>query len=109
RRPDTHIQDMLCRSNSENHANPIKIKELAAIAHLSSSQFERRFRKVFQITPTKHILNVRIRSACNLLSSTNDTIASVAQETGFYDHSHFIRSFKKEIGLSPSAYRKQGG
>jgi AraC-like DNA-binding protein len=91
-----------------NHARPIKIEELARIANLSSSQFERRFRKVFQITPTQHILNVRIRAACNLLASTNDTIASVAVESGFYDHSHFIRGFKKTMGISPSEFRRQG-
>lgn len=93
----------------KNHAQPIKIEELAKVARLSPSQFDRRFKKVFHITPTRHILNVRIRSACNLLASTHDTIASIALEAGFYDHSHFIRSFKKLIGLSPSAYRKQGG
>jgi AraC-like DNA-binding protein len=92
----------------EKYASPIKIDELADIANLSPSQFERRFRKVFKITPTKHILNVRIRAACNLLSSSNDTIASVAVDSGFYDHSHFIRGFKRVMGISPSEFRKQG-
>ena len=92
----------------ENHAEPIKIEELAKIVHLSPSQFERRFRRVFHITSTRHILNVRIRSACKLLATTHDTIASIALETGFYDHSHLARSFKKLMGLSPSAYRKEG-
>ncbi|VGO20498.1 Melibiose operon regulatory protein [Pontiella sulfatireligans] len=91
----------------ENHASPIRIEELAKIANLSSSQFERRFKKVFDITPTKHILNVRIRAACNLLSTTNETIASIALESGFYDHSHFIRNFRKVMGLSPKEYREQ--
>lgn len=93
----------------ENHTHPIKIEDLAKMVHLSPSQFERRFRKVFHITSTRHILNVRIRAACQRLATTNDTISSIALETGFYDHSHFIRSFKKLIGLSPSAYRKEGG
>jgi AraC-like DNA-binding protein len=88
-----------------HHAEPIKIEELARVAHLSSSQFERRFKKVFQITPTKHIVNVRIQAACNLLSSTNDTIASIALNAGFYDHSHFSRIFQKAMGISPSEYR----
>lgn len=92
----------------EHYAQPIKIDELAKVSHLSASQFERRFKKVFDITPTRHVLNVRIRAACNLLTSTHDTIASVALETGFYDHSHFVRSFKKLMGLLPSAYRKEG-
>jgi AraC-like DNA-binding protein len=92
----------------ENYARPISVDELAHIAALSPSQFERRFKKVFDITPTKHVLNVRIRAACNLLTSTNDTIASIALDSGFYDHSHFIRGFKKVMGISPSAYRSEG-
>ena len=55
----------------------------------------------------KHILNVRIRAACNLLAKTNDTIASIALESGFYDHSHFTRNFKKVMKVSPSEYRAQ--
>jgi AraC-like DNA-binding protein len=92
----------------ENYDQPIKIEALAKIIHVSISQFERRFRKVFQITPTRHILNVRVSAACNLLSSTHDTIASIAVATGFYDHSHFVRNFKKVTGCAPSAFRAQG-
>lgn len=92
----------------ERYAEPIKIEDLAKQVGLSSSQFERRFKKVFQITPTRHVLNVRLRAACDLLANTNDTIASIALDAGFYDHSHFIRNFKKTMGLSPSEYRASG-
>lgn len=92
----------------EHYAEPIRIEDLAAVMNLSPSQFERRFKKVFQITPTKHILNVRIRAACHQLSTTNDTIASVGLDAGFYDHSHFSRNFQKAMGISPSEYRERG-
>jgi PAS domain S-box-containing protein len=92
----------------ENYSDPIKVDDLAKIMHLSSSQFERSFKKVFNISPTKHILNVRVRAACRLLSTTNDTIASIALECGFYDHSHFIRNFRKVMGVSPREYREGG-
>lgn len=92
----------------EHYAEQIKVEDMAGIMHLSPSQFERRFKKVFQITPMKHLLNVRLRAACSLLSTTNDTIAKIALETGFYDHSHFIRSFRKVMGMSPREYRERG-
>jgi PAS domain S-box-containing protein len=91
----------------EIYAQCLKLDDLAKVACLSPSQFERRFKQLFDITPAKHILNVRIRAACNLLSSTNDTIASIALETGFYDHSHFARGFKKVMGISAGEYRSQ--
>jgi transcriptional regulator GlxA family with amidase domain len=90
----------------DNFSQSIEIKELAALVHLSVSQFERRFRKVFQISPLKHIMNVRIRAA-SLRFTTNDTIAAIALDCGFYDHSHFTRNFRKIMGSSPKEYRKQ--
>ena len=92
----------------KHYAEPIKTDDLASMANLSSSQFERRFKKVFQISPSQHILNVRIRAACNILSATNDTIASIAIDCGFYDHSHLSRNFQKTVGISPSEFRAQG-
>jgi PAS domain S-box-containing protein len=105
-RPYTEMRVVL-EYVKDHHAQPIAVKELAALAHLSISQFERRFRKVFQISPLRHIMNVRIRSACLLLTTTNDTIAAIALDCGFYDHSHFTRNFRKIMGVSPRDYRKE--
>lgn len=91
----------------DHYFRTIEIKELASLVHLSVSQFERRFRNVFQITPLRHIMNVRIRAASLRLTTANDTIASIALDCGFYDHSHFTRNFRKIMGTSPKDYRKQ--
>lgn len=104
--PYTEMQSVL-EYIRDNYAQPIEIKELAALVHLSVSQFERRFRKVFQISPLKHIMRVRIRAASLRLTTTNDTIAAIALDCGFYDHSHFTRNFRKIMGASPKDYRKQ--
>ena len=105
-RPYTEMHAVL-EHVKDNYARPIEVKELAALMHLSVSQFERRFRKVFQISPLKHIMNVRIRAASLMLTTTNDTIASIALDCGFYDHPHFTRNFRKSMGVSPKEYRKR--
>jgi len=105
-RPYTDMQAVL-EYVRDNYMNSIEIKTLAALVHFSVSQFERRFRKVFQISPLKHIMNVRIRAASLRLTSTNDTISAIALDCGFYDHSHFTRNFRKIMGTSPKDYRKQ--
>ncbi|MFD2257845.1 helix-turn-helix domain-containing protein [Luteolibacter algae] len=92
-----------------NYAAQIRVEDLAALAHLSVGQFERNFKKIFGISPKQHLMNVRIQAASHLLRSTHHTITSIAHETGFYDHSHFSRSFKKELGVSPGEYRKPKG
>jgi transcriptional regulator GlxA family with amidase domain len=105
-RPYTEMQVVL-EYVRDNYAMPIEVRELAELVHLSVSQFERRFRRVFQITPLKHIMNVRIRAASLMLTTANDTIASIGLDCGFYDHSHFTRNFRKLMGVSPKEYRRQ--
>lgn len=91
-----------------HHFNePLAVKDLAEIVHLSVSQFERKFKQTFQISPIKHITKVRIAAACKSLSTTSDKISTIAVDTGFYDHSHFTREFKRHMGMSPSTYRQR--
>ena len=91
----------------DHYADPIEIRRLAALVHLSVSQFERRFRKAFGISPLKHVTNVRLRAAARRLAETNDTIASIALDCGFYDHSHLTRTFRRHYGASPREYRRR--
>lgn len=90
-----------------HHGERIDVPDLAKIAHLSVSQFDRRFKQLFQMTPQQYILRVRLNAACQALTSTRDSLARIAQETGFYDQSYFTKQFRKHIGISPLAYRKQ--
>lgn len=92
----------------EQHSHePLTVGELAAIAHLSLSQFERRFKALFQVTPVQYLIRLRLNKAAQLLSGSTLKITEVATQCGFYDHSHFIRQFSRTFGLSPSAYRRQ--
>ena len=84
----------------------LDVKHLAKLAGVSQSQFERRFNRIFGTTPYEYLLRVRITAARTLLETTERTIADIACETGFYDHSHFTRTFKRIVGSSPGQYRK---
>ncbi|MDD3544257.1 MAG: AraC family transcriptional regulator [Kiritimatiellae bacterium] len=83
----------------------LDIKSLAKMAGVSQSQFERRFNRIFGTTPYEYLLRVRIAAARALLENSERTIADIACETGFYDHSHFTRTFKRIVGISPGRYR----
>jgi AraC-like DNA-binding protein len=90
----------------KNISRQIEINELADIANLSVSQFERSFKKAMNITPLKFINKMRVDKACELLIQTNDTLSSIAYDCGFFDHSHFSKIFKKLKNVSPSEYRQ---
>ena len=91
----------------KHYGQNLEMKKLAQLAGVSQSQFERRFNRIFGTTPYEYLLRVRITAARALLETTERTIADIACETGFYDHSHFTRTFKRVVGLSPGRYRKQ--
>ena len=91
----------------KNYNNQIPISDLATIVNQSVSQFQRRFKSVFHITPLHYINRIRINAACRQLRESNDTISTIAQRCGFYDHSYFTKQFIKQIGMRPKEYRKQ--
>lgn len=92
-----------------HYAERISIRGLAEMTGLSLSQFDRRFKDLFQMTPSDYIHRVRVNAARSLLEKSEESIGEIAVECGFYDQSHFTKRFKRVIGMSPSAYRKQYG
>jgi PAS domain S-box-containing protein len=93
-----------------NHfTESITIETVAAKVHLSTSQFQRRFRGLFQTSPIQYLLQLRIDSACQQLQRTDDSIGTIALENGFYDQSAFCRQFQKRVGLTPRHYRDRYG
>lgn len=89
------------------YSEPLASADLAKLAGLSLSQFERTFRKAFGASPRQYLLRVRTEHACRLLTETDDTVGVIALECGFYDHAHFTRAFVTIMGLTPSRYRAE--
>lgn len=97
---------------SANYASHIDIKELAKLAALSVSQFERNFKRIFRVSPKQFIIKVRVKNACKALIHSQENISQISFKTGFYDQSYFSRQFYRHMGMLPTAYRKkfaQGG
>lgn len=90
----------------EYYSDQIRIGDLAEVVNLSVSQFQRRFKSLFHVTPLQYINRIRINAACRMLKERNDTISTVALRCGFYDHSYFTKQFIKQIGMRPGEYRR---
>ncbi|MDH3584362.1 MAG: AraC family transcriptional regulator [Phycisphaerae bacterium] len=86
-------------------AEPLRVSDLARIAHLSPSQFQRTFRKAYGTTPLRFINQLRIERARELLADRTRSISAVAAETGFRSPAFFSTQFKRVTGTTPSAYR----
>ncbi len=88
-----------------HYAEPIEVMQLASLTHLSVSQFDRRFKRLYQMTPMQYVLRVRINAACQALTTSDRTIAEIALATGFYDQSYFTKQFRKQLAQTPTEYR----
>lgn len=89
----------------EHYAQKITMDQLAGLAHLSTSQFTRRFNRLFQMTPARYVTRVRINASCSLLTRTDLDLGAIAHRCGFHDASHFVRHFKSQMGVTPGGYR----
>ena len=63
------------------------------------------FKLLTQQTLVEYIMNLRIQKAIELLKDPANSITWVGYEVGFNDSTHFSRTFKKIVGISPRTYR----
>jgi AraC-like DNA-binding protein len=71
---------------------------------LGRFQFLRQFKNTVGMTPHAWLTRLRLERACAALRQGGRLVADVAQESGFYDQSHFNRAFRLAYGVPPSRY-----
>ncbi|MBZ5589997.1 MAG: AraC family transcriptional regulator [Acidobacteriia bacterium] len=91
----------------EHVDRPLRVADLAALAHLSEYRFARRIRVLFGLTPTQLVIKTRIDAARGMLQDTEDPIGAIALACGYCDQSAFTRKFKATVGLTPAQYRER--
>ena len=85
--------------------DPLSVRELAQHAGLSIAQLERHWLALLQLTPGRWMLSLRLDAALEALAGT-DSVAQIAAQCGFADHSAFARAFRRHVGVSPTQYRQ---
>ncbi|MDV4744436.1 helix-turn-helix domain-containing protein [Enterococcus faecium] len=58
------------------------------------------------VSPKKYLTNLKINKAKKLLTESDDPINLIAGSVGFADALSFSKFFRKELGLSPTEFRK---
>ncbi len=66
----------------------------------------RAFRARYGLPVGAYLRALQLDRAATRLAATDEAIADIAAQTGFYDQSHFTRVFKLRFGLTPAAYRR---
>lgn len=85
----------------------LTLDEIAHIVGVHPAHLTRAFRRGFGQSIGEYVRELRIARARHLLETSEMTIGEIAHATGFADHSHFARTFKKYTGRSPQSYREE--
>ena len=89
-----------------NIHHPIDIKDLADKCGYSADHFSRLFKKHFNLSPKKYILQRKIEYAQMLLKTTTLPIKEIANMAGFENQPYFSTQFRKISGYKPSELRR---
>lgn len=92
----------------ENHfAEPVSITELAGKVFMTACHLSHCFKSATGYSPKQYLVLCRIAYAKDLLASTDLPVSEVALRAGYSDVNNFIRTFRKESGLTPLRYRER--
>lgn len=86
-------------------ADRIGVDDVVAVAGVSRSSLERRFRGALGHGPLAELLRLRTERAKQLLLDTDQSLAQIALVCGFRDARHLAVNFRQKVGLTPTEFR----
>jgi hypothetical protein len=85
----------------------LSLQQVSSELEINPTYLSREFSKYFDnLSFGEYIRKLRIEKAINLMNTTTYSLTEISYLTGFSDQSHFNRIFKKQIGQTPSVYKK---
>lgn len=111
RRKDVYLDtemELAMQFFNDNYNTQISVEEYAAARGMSVSWFIRSFKQYTHATPMQYLVERRMANAQMLLETTGYNITEIGNLVGYDNPLYFSRVFKKQKGVSPSEYRKQG-
>jgi len=91
----------------ESFCSDISRDDLASIFRVSPNYLSNLFQRQSGTTFIEYLNSMRIKYACMLLESTNNTLDEISMSSGFNETSYFCRVFKKKTGMQPTLYRSR--
>ena len=85
----------------------IRVVDVLQHVALSRRSLEHRFKKLLGHTPAQEIQRVRVNRIKELLTETELSIGEIANRTGFEYGEYMAAAFKREVGCTPTEFRRQ--
>ena len=92
---------------AQNYSMPLTLEEVSRKINLTPTYLSRKFKKETGTTFKEYLNYIRIRQACQMLITTDDSVTKIAVNCGFNSSNYFKDCFRRINGVSPRAFRKQ--
>ena len=96
----------IMRYIQENYSDELNNETIASAVSLSPSYANRLFKRITGKTMHNYIIDYRMAVVKEQLVSTSKSVQEICFSAGFSDFPHFLKSFKKMTGVTPTEYRK---
>jgi len=88
-----------------NFHTELSLETISKHVNLSPVYFHGMFTSAVGKTPHEYVIETRIKKAKDMLLTSEDSVATISQETGFTSQSYFSYVFKKQTGYTPNQFR----
>lgn len=105
RLPDKHIIAAIDYIK-QNYASALSLDDLSKIANMSKQGLTSAFKRSTGKTPIEYLNYIRLQNSKEFLKYTDHSIGEISELCGFSNVYYFSNTFKKNIGVSPSMFRK---
>ena len=99
------LRQLLEDNLSESDFN---VKKLSEDLNISTTHLYRKLKALTGLSPVEFIRTFKLQKACELLSGTNHSIKEIGYGLGFNNLSYFVKCFREQFGVTPSAFRQKG-
>lgn len=104
---DDEVVIAAARFIREHKVGPLRVADVLRKVPMGRRSLERRFRKTLGRGLAQEIRQSQLAGAKRLLVETDLKMSTIAQRSGFCDYRHMALAFRRELGMSPSAYRQR--
>lgn len=102
-----HHIDEVIEYIHQHYSEPITNKEIGDVFNYHPNYLNKRMAQYTGETLHQYLISYRIARAIDLLTTTDESINTIATKVGFRDVCHFTRIFRQKTGQIPSAYRNR--
>ena len=106
--PSSERVDRVRRYLEAHLSDPLDLAALSRTFSISPYHLSRVFRDRVGVPPHRYLTNLRVARAKELLATSTMSVTQVAARVGFGSLSHFTATFRRVVGLTPTAYKRSG-